>query len=460
MIALMVLILIGGLIVFWIGYSTSQAAGVQTAADAAALAAENSAVVQLRTPRTGPNGEILPPAIDWGEACAQADHYAALNHAHRVACIDIPTGASTIGYDVKVEVQSNDSLPSGSPASGQSATAWARASTDPFAQASPAINTSVTSSCDASAVPGPTFSAHGGDFGFFPDAKADYSFGCEPRLAGELDALGQALKLTLRGSAGYVPQSQAKSNDPAAVAHGCGDASTTARLNGVSDATLSQFKLVRPFPGHRNIVELAGVSCEQQTKSVDAGAAGPVGLGNLNVHLVPVGGGPQGALLSLVGGGASAIGESPLQVGCQIYKVWQSLNVPQELLLIALMVAQDESAMGQNIGPNRTDPNQSIGVFQQISADGWGTIPEELNVTTAAEMFFLGAHGGGVASTTGLLTNWQAHPGEATWELAQDTQISGAGQSTHGLANYGAPANIQAAQSMLGQVTGGGCGNG
>ena len=132
------------------------------------------------------------------------------------------------------------------------------------------------------------------------------------------------------------------------------------------------------------------------------------------------------------GGGGISIGESPLQVGCQIYGVWQSLNlsrgIPQKLpSVVALMAAQDESAMGQNIGSNRTDPNQSVGVYQQISAHGWGTIPEELNVSTAAAMFFLGGHIDGRASTEGLIDVWQAHPGDDNAGRAQDTQHSGAG---------------------------------
>ena len=34
----------------------------------------------------------------------------------------------------------------------------------------------------------------------------------------------------------------------------------------------------------------------------------------------------------------------------------------------------------------------AVQVFQQISHDGWGTIPDELNVTTSAEMFFFGGN--------------------------------------------------------------------
>ena len=218
---------------------------------------------------------------------------------------------------------------------------------------------------------------------------------------------------------------------------------------------------MRPFKGHPEIVELTGVSCDQQSTTVDASSSGTVGLGDFNVHLVPWGGGPVGTFSFFGGGGGISIGESPLQVGCQIYGVWQSLHlsrgIPQKLLLVALMAAQDESAMGQNVGSNRSDPNQSVGVYQQISTDGWGTIPEELNVSTAAAMFFLGGHIDGRSSTEGLIDVWNANPQDDNAGLAQDTQHSGAGLASHGEANYGAPANVAAAQQMLDQVTSGGC---
>jgi hypothetical protein len=452
MIALVVLILLGGMIVFWIGFSTSQAASAQTAADAAALAAEQSAVTQLET-----NPTETVQQVQWS-ACQQADSYAESNKAHVLSCAPTSTLSSTIGYDFIVEVSSNQALPSGSPDSGHSATATARASTDPFSQASPAVKTSISYTCDASVVSGPVFTAHGGSVGFFPAAGTDYTYGCEPKLAGALDALGQARKLDLRGTSGYVAETEADVTAPAAVAHGCGDASTTPGLEAVPDSVLKKYGLDRPFPGQRDVVELSGVSCDQQSGSADAGSGGPVGLGNMNVHLVPLGGGPVGQL-GFLGGAGISIGESPLQVGCQIYSVWQGVHESKGLpiggLLVALMVAQDESDMGQNVGPNRTDPNQSVGVFQQISDDGWGSIPEEWDVSTAAAMFFEGGHILGGSSTEGLIDYYQ--PGVAPWALAQDVQRSGAGQDSGGQANYGAPDNVRAAQTMLGQVTSGQC---
>jgi hypothetical protein len=459
MIALMILILIGGMVVFWLGYSTSLGASAQTAADAAALAGEQSVVDQVLASTTvAVDANTLQPA-----ACLRAADYASHNKARVTKCLVSAAPDSAIGFDTLVWAQTDDSLPSGSPDPGGAATAKARASTNPFSQSSPAIKTSISTSCDASVVPGPVFTgASSGDVGFFPDSSANYSFGCEPKLAGALDKLAQGQKLKLQGTAGYVAESQTDASDPAAVAHGCGDASTTPGLESVSDSVLRQYGLIRPFHGRRDVIELAGVSCDQHAKSVDASASGAVGLGNMNVHLVPFDtGGPAGGALSIFGGGGISIGEGPLQVGCQIYQVWQSVDqnhsLPDALLLVSLMVAQAESAMGQNVGYNRTDPNQSVGVFQQISADGWGTIPEELNVLTSAEMFFLGAHDGTGSSTQGLISVYEANPSESTWELAQDTQHSGAGENSHGLANYGAPSNIQAAQEMLGQVTTGAC---
>lgn len=451
MIALVVLILLAGMIVFWIGFSTSQAANVQTAADAAALAAEQSAVTQSETNPTATMQQVQ------STACQQADNYATNNKAHVLSCAAVTATSSTIGYDFIVDVSSNQTLPAGSPDSGHAATAKARASTDPFSQSSPAVKTSVSYSCDASVLSGPVFSAHGGPSGFFPAGGTDYGYGCEPKLAGALDQLAEAKKLHLDGTSGYVAQTAADATAPAAVAHGCGDASTTPGIQSVSDAVLKDYGLVRPFPTQRDVVELAGVSCDQQSASVDSGSGGTVALGNMNVHLVPLGGGPVGQLGFLGGGGGISIGESPLQVGCQIYQVWQSYHLTRQELLIALMVAQTESDMGQNVGSNRTDPNQSVGIYQQISSDGWGSIPEEWDVSTAAGMFFEGGHIGDRNSTEGLIDYYRADPTAPPWELAQDVQRAGAGQDSDGLDNYGATANVRAAQTMLGQVTSGQC---
>ena len=59
-------------------------------------------------------------------ACQAANTYAANNHAHVTSCQVV---ASTTGFDTEVYVTTNDSLPDGSPDSGQAASARARAST-------------------------------------------------------------------------------------------------------------------------------------------------------------------------------------------------------------------------------------------------------------------------------------------------------------------------------------------
>lgn len=464
MMVMMFLILSAGVVVYWLGFSTSQSAQTQTAADAAALAAEKNVVDQLQAPvQAATGGAIVPSTPNWTEACEEADHYAELNDATVISCGPVPDNASTIGQDALVEVEAGRALPANAPDAGHAAKASAQASTDPYAQASPSIKSSTTYTCEASTVPGnvPTFNSHGGTDGFFPAGGTNYTFGCETRLAGALDKLATAKHLHLSGTSGYVAVTQANSSRPAAVAHGCGDASTTTGLASVPDSVLTAYGLVRPYPNHPDEVELNGISCQQQSTSTDASGTPAIGLGNLNVHLVPLGGGPQGSLFTLVGGGSSSIGETPLQVGCQIWRVWQHLPIPSQddprkVLLIALMAAQDESVMGQNIGVNRSDPTQSIGVFQQISNDGWGTIPEEMNVTTAAEMFFLGGHDGN-GGTEGALTYYEADPGAPPWTIDQETQGSLPGEGNGGLANYGAQPNVNAAQSMFGQVTSGQC---
>lgn len=460
------LLLAAGMLVFWLGFASTQSTRAQTAADAAALGGEKELVRELQIPRRGPNGEYLPPTFYRDMVCNQAGAYAGANDSHLVGCDPISSTASTIGWDVQVKVQGGAAMPHGSPDAGGQATASARASVDPLAQASPEISTRTTmTACEASLGAGSPFSPHEGRFGFFPAAGANYTFGCEARLAGALDKLAVDLHLRLTGASGYVRGGSASgggSADPGATAtaHACGAASTTRGLPAhLSVDVLARYGLVRPFPGKPDELELSGNGCGQQTTDVDATGSPPVGLGNMNVHLVPLGGGPAGSLLTLAGGlGPSALGESAVQVGCQIYKAWQSINAPQKVLFIGLLVASDESGFGQNIGPNRTDPSQSIGVFQQISDDGWGTIAQEMDVQSAAEMFFMGAHNPATGQgAQGLMTYYASDPGAPAWRLAQETQGSGAGAASGGAANYGSASNMAAAQSMLGQVTGGAC---
>jgi peptidoglycan hydrolase CwlO-like protein len=97
---------------------------------------------------------------------------------------------------------------------------------------------------------GGTFSAHGGDTGFFQAAGTNYSVGSTPELAARLDQLGKALGLHLIGISGYrTPQHSVEvggfANDP----HTRGQASDTPGIEGVSEATLEQYGMTRPFGG-------------------------------------------------------------------------------------------------------------------------------------------------------------------------------------------------------------------
>jgi peptidoglycan hydrolase CwlO-like protein len=97
---------------------------------------------------------------------------------------------------------------------------------------------------------GGTFSAHGGDTGFFQAPGTNYSVGSTPEIAARLDHLGKALGLHLIGISGYrTPQHSVEvggfANDP----HTRGQASDTPGIEGVSEATLEQYGLTRPFGG-------------------------------------------------------------------------------------------------------------------------------------------------------------------------------------------------------------------
>ncbi len=94
------------------------------------------------------------------------------------------------------------------------------------------------------------FVSHGGSTGFFQAPGTNYSVGVEPIIAARLDRLGKALGLHLIGISGYrTPQHSVEvggfPNDP----HTRGEASDTPGVEGVSEATLEQFGLTRPFGG-------------------------------------------------------------------------------------------------------------------------------------------------------------------------------------------------------------------
>jgi peptidoglycan hydrolase CwlO-like protein len=89
-----------------------------------------------------------------------------------------------------------------------------------------------------------------GSYGFFPAAGTNYSVGEEPTLAQHLNALGIALHIHLIGISGYrSPQHSIEVGGFADDPHTRGEASDTPGVEGVPQATLARFGLIRPFPG-------------------------------------------------------------------------------------------------------------------------------------------------------------------------------------------------------------------
>jgi TolA-binding protein len=87
-----------------------------------------------------------------------------------------------------------------------------------------------------------------GEYGFFQAPGTDYSVGEESVLVAHLNTLGIALHLHLIGISGYrTPQHSVEvggfANDP----HTRGEASDTPGIEGVPQATLARFGLIRPF---------------------------------------------------------------------------------------------------------------------------------------------------------------------------------------------------------------------
>jgi len=86
--------------------------------------------------------------------------------------------------------------------------------------------------------------------GFFPAPGTDYTVGDEPTIAQRLNALAQAQGLRLVGLSGYRTPAHSLevggfANDP----HTRGAASDTPGIQNVSEATLEQYGLTRPFGG-------------------------------------------------------------------------------------------------------------------------------------------------------------------------------------------------------------------
>jgi hypothetical protein len=308
LLVVMILLLAAGIIVFQLAFSTTLATRAQTAADAAALAGENEVLHELQTFPVV-DGVPQAPVISVALVTAQANAYAEHNRAHLVSEAQVVPVAW--GDDVIVTVATNQGLPGGSVDAGHVAMATARASTDPVSSggSSPLVSN------DASVATGPRFVAHGDSGpGFFPDPGTNYSIGEEPEIAARLDALGRAQGLHLEGVSGYrTPGHSVEVGGFADDPHTCGAASDTPGVEGVSEETLRQFGLTRPFPNdpkEADHIQLAGTSgsvCRGGAlNATGVGAGGSLEIGNPNPHLVPPGGGPAGSFVSFGSLGGSA----------------------------------------------------------------------------------------------------------------------------------------------------------
>jgi Putative Flp pilus-assembly TadE/G-like len=311
---LVIVALLGvGMLVFWLGFSTSVATDAQTAADAAALAAEQSVDTQWNE-LINFHGVLEPrDSYDPGSVQTAAQQWASNNDAtvtsvqycsQTGACSPQPVYGSE--PDVMVTVRSNRTLPAGSAAPGSAATAQARASTDPYAQASPpATQTQTSSACTPSGVPRPNaYKAPDGQYGFFAaaDTKFDPGDPCEDSLAAHLNALGKQLNLHLVGvwgAGGDNPAGQGtKTPDAVTKAHACGALAEVQNLPAdVTQTQLARWALAR-FPGQPDQIEFASPNARCATSATlpAQGTNDQSGsIGNGKVHLVPLTGGPQGA---------------------------------------------------------------------------------------------------------------------------------------------------------------------
>lgn len=321
-----------GMLVLWLSLSTSIATNAQTAADAAALGAEQSVDTQWNQ-LVNING-VLEPQDSYDPAIvkAAADRWAGSPNQGKVVSVEYcsqgsatcsPQPIYTSEPDVMVTVQSTQSLPSGSISPGSVATAQARASTDPYDQASPAVPSLQTSAtCDSSGESPPiTFRPHGGQFGFFAASGTNFDPGCEQRLAAHLDVLGKRLKLHLVGiwgagatdpaphatvdvSAGSAGAAAAGTEADLSAAHGCGAAVEVQGLPGsVTAVQLAQWGLTR-FTNKPDEIEFISPAAHctsittippQSTNNLTTS------VGNGKVHLVSLTGGPQGTGLLGIG---------------------------------------------------------------------------------------------------------------------------------------------------------------
>lgn len=74
-----------------------------------------------------------------------------------------------------------------------------------------------------------------------------------------------------------------------------------------------------------------------------------------------------------------------------IMKVGESLGIPAQGQLVALITAMQESQLGDHPGTSTPDENGDAGIFQQRQKPGWyGTLAEVNDAATAAKTFYEG----------------------------------------------------------------------
>jgi hypothetical protein len=401
-------LLAAGLLVFWLGFSTSIATNAQTAADAAALAAEQSVDTQWNAliningvlePRDSYDpGEVQTAAQQWGSKPNNQGTVTSVEYCSQSGgCSAQPIYTSE--PDVLVTVRSSQTLPGRSVSPGSAATAQARASTDPYAQASPPVaQTQTTSTCDPSGVPRPNqykAPAAGEQFGFFEasDTKFDPGDPCEYSLAAHLNALAKELDLHLVGVWGTGEDNPAgqgvKTADAVVKAHACG---ALAEVQGLP-ASVTQTQLARwavaRFPGQPDEIEFASPNarCATNTTLPAQGTNDqPASVGNGKVHLVALTGGPQGS--AIVGIGAIP-GVGPWPAIASYLPIYQRLakqyGWDHAQLQDWLGVEQIEDAGGDlGIAP---DQAFGLGQFQTVNycAYGPGSCPQD-NPTAEQEL--------------------------------------------------------------------------
>jgi len=475
-----------GVLVFQLASATNLATEGQTAADAAALGAENVVAQELEQARSATGADLSSSIINPAAVRAAAESWASNNSGTLV-------GFQLIGFDVLVTVQTEGTL-HGSVAAGVPAVDRARASmggglpiglpsmsTDaqlptasskpiadnpPAAPArtgssfiSPATLAALSSQAGVAVRPDSALRRYGGvatstvtaDVSDLQPAMQEAILKVEAKLG-----RGLTINSAYRSStydAQLCHQGADQCSDPG---RGLADVGLAidVPIGEISSSVAAAANLCEPFPasdpGHLSLA--SGPECQGQTgvlSSNTVAGAQPFG-GNVagfigpQVHLVPLTGSGLGSALLLPGGPVN-LNLSQLQIGCSFYAVGQSLHVSQNVLFASLLAGWDESGM-RNI-PYGT--GTSVGVLQQQAADGWGTLAQEMNPADAVAMFYQGVNG-----NIGAIQVDQQSPGISPWLLAQTVQKSGAGQYNAG-ANY--QAQIPEATAMLNQIQHGAC---